>query len=225
MGGVRLDLHVHSRHSPDSDLSVEAIVARLVSAGLNGFALTDHNSVAGLEELAHFQAQHSSLVLVPGVEVSTADGHLLAYGISEAPPPHRPVRETVAWVRDRGGLSSLAHPFRLSHGVGRSLAEGVDADAIESLNGHTAPRRNQKAAEVVVRRRLGVTAGSDAHELGDLGRVFTEFPEGTVDAVGVLRSIREGRASVGGRSPSFSEQFRIELRTLGLRLRRGLRPI
>jgi len=225
MGILRLDLHVHSCHSPDSSLTVEAIVSQLAAVGLNGFALTDHNTVAGHAELAAAQARTPGLLLVPGVEVSTIEGHLLAYGVAEVPPSQRPVVETIAWVRDHGGVSVLSHPFRLSHGVGRRVAESAPVDAVETMNGHNSPRANRKAAAVAARRHLGVTGGSDVHRLEDLGHAFTEFPEGTATADGALSALREGRTSAGGRGLLLSEWLRYEGRTALLRLQRGFRPI
>ncbi len=225
MGPVRLDMHVHSHRSPDSTLTVEAIASGLASVGLNGFALTDHNTVAGHDELAALKARFPKLVLVPGVEVSTLEGHLLAYGVSEAPPRHRPVAETVEWVRDNGGVSVLSHPFRRAHGVGRAVAESVHVNAIETVNGHNSPGANRRAAEVAKRRGLGATGGSDVHALFDLGRAYTEFPEGTTGADTVLRSIREDTQTAGGQSLTFPELLRYEWRTTVLRMRRGFRPI
>jgi len=225
MAPVRLDLHVHSHHSPDSRLTVEAIVTSLASHGLNGFALTDHNSVGGLAELARWQAQRPELVLVPGVEVSTVEGHLLAYGVREVPPVRRPVTETIDWVRDHGGVPVLAHPFRLSHGVGRAVAESAHVPAIETVNGKNSPRANRRAADVAANRKLGATGGSDVHELSDLGRAYTEFPDGTVGADAVLSILRSGSSSAAGRTLSLSGRLRTEWRTVVLRIRRGLRPI
>lgn len=225
MDGIRLDLHVHSHHSPDSSLPIEAIVTSLVDRGLQGFALTDHNTVGGHDELAHWQAKFPNLVLVPGVEVSTLEGHLLAYGVSEVPPLHRPVAETIGWVRDHGGVPVLAHPFRRSHGVGRAIAESASVSAIETVNGHNSPRANRRAVEVVRHRRLAGTGGSDVHELADLGRAYTEFPEGTSNVGFVLTALREGKLQAGGGALGFGGRVRNEWRTVLLRLRRGLRPI
>lgn len=225
MGGVRLDLHVHSRYSPDSNLSVEAIASRLAAAGVNGFALTDHNTVAGHGELAASQARFPELVLVPGVEVSTLEGHLLAYGVSEAPPSGRPVAETIGWIRERGGVSVLAHPFRLSHGVGRAIAESASVTAIETVNGHNSRGANRKAAAVAARRGLGGTGGSDVHALAEIGRAYTEFEEGTDSVESVLRSMREGRMTAAGRALTFPDRLRAGWRTVVLRVRRGFRPI
>ncbi|MGA7476787.1 MAG: CehA/McbA family metallohydrolase [Thermoplasmata archaeon] len=225
MGRVRLDLHVHSRNSPDSSLSVETIASGLASVGLNGFALTDHNTVAGHAELAVVQARFPELVLVPGVEVSTLEGHLLVYGVSEAPPSQRPVVETVEWVRDHRGVSVLSHPFRRAHGVGGAVAESARVNAVETVNGHNSPGANRKAAAVAKRRGLGATGGSDVHALFDLGRAYTEFPEGTAGADAVLRSIREGTQTAGGRSLTLPGRLLYEWRTAVLRMRRGFRPI
>jgi predicted metal-dependent phosphoesterase TrpH len=225
MGPVRLDLHVHSRFSPDSSLSIEAIATSLTARGLNGFALTDHNSVAGHVELAQWQEKLPEFLLVPGVEVSTVEGHLLAYGVAEVPPPHRSVAETIAWVQSHGGVPVLSHPFRFSHGVGRAIAERASVAAIEAVNAHNSPRANRRAAELAARRRLGTTGGSDVHELTDLGRAFTEFAEGTITIEAVLGALRSGAVKAGGESLPFSGRARTEWRTVVLRLRRGLRPI
>jgi len=225
MDTVRLDLHVHSHHSPDSPLTLEAIVTSLGERGLNGFALTDHNSVAGHRELAEWQTKLPHAILLPGVEVSTLEGHLLAYGVREVPPPHRPVAETVAWVRDHGGAAVLSHPFRLSHGVGRAVSETVEVAAIETVNAHNSPRANRRAFEVARRRKLGSTGGSDVHELSDLGRAYTEFPSGTSTPEAALLALQKGATVGSGGTLPWSGRARTEWRTVVLRLRRGLRPI
>ncbi|EQD49028.1 PHP domain protein, partial [mine drainage metagenome] len=135
-GTRRLDLHIHSQHSPDSKMRLETIVGQLGRTGLSGFALTDHNSVAGHDELRELQRRNPGYLFVPGVEVSALEGHLLAYGIPTAPPVHRPVAETIDWVLAHGGEPVLAHPFRRSHGVGRRIAETAAIRAMEVRNGH-----------------------------------------------------------------------------------------
>ena len=64
-GPVRLDLHVHSRWSPDSRVPLASYVDRLSSVGLIGFALTDHNTVKGHTELASLAEQNPGLLLLP----------------------------------------------------------------------------------------------------------------------------------------------------------------
>jgi predicted metal-dependent phosphoesterase TrpH len=225
MPRVRLDLHVHSRYSPDSSLPIGAIASRLAAAGLNGFALTDHNTVRGHAELLALRSKFPEFVFVPGVEVSTSDGHLLAYGISEAPPTPRPLAETIEWVEQHGGVAVLSHPFRISHGVGRTLAETARVVAVETVNGHNSRGKNRKAEELARRRRIGGTGGSDVHQFADLGRAYTEFPEGTNSAAAVLASLRAGTMTAGGSSFALRSRIRLAWRTTGLRWRRRFRPI
>jgi predicted metal-dependent phosphoesterase TrpH len=223
--GFRLDLHVHSRHSPDSRLTLEQIAGQVPYAGLRGFALTDHNTVAGHRELPDLATRFPSLVVLPGVEVSTAEGHVLAYGVDEAPPPHRPVAETAEWVRAHGGESVLAHPFRLAHGVGRRVAETAPVRGIEVLNGHSSLVANARAELVAARRYLAETGGSDVHELSDLGRAFTEFPSDAPSTDDLLESIRKGTVVAGGQSLRWPGRLRWGVRTGALLVTRGFRPI
>jgi|HubBroStandDraft_1064217.scaffolds.fasta_scaffold08482_2 predicted metal-dependent phosphoesterase TrpH len=223
--GTRIDLHVHSVHSPDSRLALNEIVSRLSYVGLRGFALTDHNSVGGHAALAQLQARYPAYLFVPGVEVSTLDGHLLALGVSEAPPPGRPIAETIDWVRARGGEAVPSHPFRRVHGIGRRLAESIPVNALETRNGHNSEIDNLRAAEVAARRGLGETGGSDAHSIGNLGRTYTEF-EGSLSSVDdVLEAIRTKRSRANGKSMPLGGRLRRSLRSALLRVGRGFRPI
>jgi predicted metal-dependent phosphoesterase TrpH len=223
--GVRLDLHVHSTHSPDSNLPVETIIGRLAYQGLRGFALTDHDTVRGHVELARLRGKYSAYLFLPGVEVSTANGHLLAFGVAEPPPPRRPVAETIEWVRAHGGEGVPAHPFRWSHGIGRTLVETVPVPAIEVRNGHNSEIANLRAEEVAARRGIGATGGSDAHELRDLGRAYTEFDASVGSVDDLLEEIRKGRTLGDGKSMPFGGRLRLGLRTSVLRAARGFRPI
>jgi predicted metal-dependent phosphoesterase TrpH len=222
---VHLDLHVHSRYSPDSRLSLEEIVARLSYAGLKGFALTDHNTVRGLAALAELQSKYPAYLLLPGVEVSTEEGHLLAFGVREAPPPHRPVLETIDWVGAHGGEAVLAHPFRRAHGVGRKVAESAPVPAVETRNGHNSEIANLRAEDVAARRNLGGTGGSDAHSLADLGRAYTEIGPEVASVDDVLECLRRRTTSADGKSLGWSGRLRLGLRAGLLLARRGFRPI
>ncbi len=222
---VRLDLHVHARWSPDSRLTLDAIVARLPHVGLRGFALTDHNTVEGHAALAALQQRYPTYLFLPGIEVSTRDGHLLAYGVRETPPPHRPAGETAEWVRERGGVPVLAHPFRRVHGAGRRLAETVPVPAIETRNGHNSEIANLRAEGVAAHRAVGMTGGSDAHALADVGRAFTEFDPAVATVDDLLDALRRGRVAATGASLRWAERLRLGVRTGLLLASRGFRPI
>ena len=222
---ARLDLHVHSAYSPDSRLPLETNVSRLSYCGLRGFALTDHNTVRGHGALEALRSKYPGYLFLPGVEVSTQEGHLLAYGVREPPPAHRPAIETVEWVRAHAGEAVLAHPFRWSHGVGRRVAESVPASGVEVRNGHNSEIANLRAEDVAARRNLGATGGSDAHVVTDLGRAYTEFdPEvGSVDDL--LEGLRKRTTTADGRSMALAGRVRLGVRGALLLAGRGFRPI
>jgi predicted metal-dependent phosphoesterase TrpH len=222
---VRLDLHVHSQWSTDSRLTLEEIVGRLPHVGLKGFALTDHNSVGGHAELHALQEKFPSYIFLPGAEVSTAAGHLLAYGVREAPPTRRPVTETIEWVRAHGGEAVLAHPFRRTHGVGRRIAESAPVAALETRNGHNSEIANLRAEGVAAHRSLGMTGGSDAHAVADVGRAFTEFDPAVASIDDLLEAIRKGRVGATGASLSWTARLRLGVRSGLLLAGRGFRPI
>jgi hypothetical protein len=69
-GGLNIDLHTHSNCS-DGALTPAELVARAAAAGVEVLALTDHDTVAGLEEAEHSAGVHG-LRLVPGVEISAS---------------------------------------------------------------------------------------------------------------------------------------------------------
>ncbi|MGI0130646.1 MAG: CehA/McbA family metallohydrolase [Thermoplasmata archaeon] len=223
--GARFDLHVHSGFSPDSRLPLESVVARLPYVGLKGFALTDHNSVRGHAALAELRGKNPAYLLIPGVEVSTSEGHLLAYGVRESPPLHRSVAETIEWVRERGGEAVLAHPFRRSHGVGRAVAESTSAAGIETRNGHNSEIANLRAEDVAARRNLSAVGGSDAHSIADLGRSYTEFDAPIASLDDLLEGLRRHTTSGAGKSMPLSGRLRWGIRTGLLLAGRGFRPI
>lgn len=222
---VRLDLHVHSRYSVDSRLSFERILERITYQGLQGFALTDHNTTEGLAELGRLRAAYPRFWLVPGVEISTREGHLLAYGVTESPPSGRPLAETLERVHTLGGVSVLAHPFRWLHGVGRRLATDARVDGIEGRNGKNSELANTRADLLAARRSIASTGGSDAHEPDRVGRAYTEFPGEVTSFDDLLEQIRTGKTTSAGDSLSLAGRVRSSVRDGLLSAVRGFRPV
>ncbi len=222
---LRLDLHVHSAHSPDGRVPLEEWVGQLGLAGVQGFALTDHNTLDGHQRLRELAREYPMYVFLPGVEVSTREGHLLVYGVDELPPIRRPLDETLDWVRARGAVAILAHPFRWAHGVGRRVAERARADGIETVNGHNAVLTNARAELLAAHRGLAETGGSDCHELSELGRAYTEFPLGGSSVEELLGELQRRHTQGGGTSLSVGRRIRLGIRTGVLRAARGFRPI
>ncbi|MBM6402216.1 CehA/McbA family metallohydrolase [Phycicoccus sonneratiae] len=102
------DLHAHSVHS-DGVLTLDALAALAVSQGLDALWVTDHNTVSHHPHLEEVGARHG-IRLLPGQEVTTADGHANALGDVGWVDFRRPAREWADHARGAGGLLSLNHP-------------------------------------------------------------------------------------------------------------------
>src|SRR2546428_2090580 len=105
-----LDLHNHTRYSPDSRVEPAALVELARKIRLAGIAITDHNSVGGIA--AAEQAAGRDFLVIPAGGVSTASGHVLGDGIREIVPRGLFVLETAERLVALGGDPLAAHPFR-----------------------------------------------------------------------------------------------------------------
>jgi predicted metal-dependent phosphoesterase TrpH len=200
---VAIDPHVHSVGSYDCSTPVEQVLEAAAVAGLDAVAVTDHDTVEASLRASELAPDHG-LLAVPGVEVSTGDGHLLALGVNEALEPGRPLAETAAEVRDRGGVAIVPHPFQRSrHGAAAGAIANVDA--VETYNAHTlVGLRNRQAARFADRRGYPVTGGSDAHNPTLVGRAYTELvveadADDPLAASDVIEAIQAGRTAPRGR--------------------------
>jgi len=86
---VRIDLQSHSRHS-DGELEVPALVDAAAAAGVELLALTDHDTVDGVDE-ALAAAAATGIRVLAATELSAVDGehedlHVLGYGIDHHDP-------------------------------------------------------------------------------------------------------------------------------------------
>ncbi len=178
-----IDTHVHTDASYDSSASVEDVVAAAVDTGLDGIVVTDHDTTANVDA-AREAAVGTDLLVIPGVEASTADGHLLGIGVTDAPPANRPLHETAAVIRAAGGVAVVPHPFQRSrHGTPSSAIRGVDG--IEVWNAHTLTGiRNDQARRFAAERGYPRYGGSDAHQPEAVGAGATEvfLPEADRDS-------------------------------------------
>ncbi len=173
--GLRLDLHNHTRFSPDGLMSPAKLLQVAKARGVDCVAVTDHNTVEGaLEALALSEADPSLPRVIPGIELTTAAGEIIGLYVREAIPPGLPLLESVERIREQGGLVYLPHPYDLFRrgAVCRTerLRAAESADIIEVINGRSlGPRAGNKAARLA--RRLGkpAGAGSDAHRKAEVG--------------------------------------------------------
>jgi len=200
---MRFDLHVHSKFSRDGSSLPSVIMRRCKQLGLSGLAITDHNSIDGSFE-ARSLAKSEGLLVISGSEISTSEGHVLAYGVREIIPRDLSAAETVDRIRACGGLAAAAHPKRFPSGVGLKVAQRVSFDALEVQNGGSSERANRSAQRLAERLARPTTGGSDAHRLDEVGRSYTVL-EGVFTEDQALDAIRKGLSRTGGRSRTPAE--------------------
>jgi predicted metal-dependent phosphoesterase TrpH len=200
---MKLDLHVHSNYSRDAVPSVHELISGCQKVGLDGLAITDHNAIEGSLKALEL-ARSAGVLVIRGVEVSTIDGHVLAYGVDALVPRGLTIEETVERIRNLGGIAVAAHPKRFPSGIGLEKAERCDFDAIEVLNGGSSRSANKLARRIADSQQLPQTGGSDAHKLHELGRAFASI-EGVSNEDDAIAAIKRGLSRPEGRSRSPKE--------------------
>ncbi|MEX2045739.1 MAG: PHP-associated domain-containing protein [Chloroflexota bacterium] len=191
----RADLQLHSDLG-DGLASPEAILDAAERVGLDVIALTDHDDIRGAFVLRDIAARRSSPVaVVPGIEVTTRSGHLLALWVEDEIPMFAALAPTVSRIHRSGGLAVVPHPlsyltFSVGEGALRTLAAAADPlvhiDGIETLNPSYAGRVRRARAAWLNANVLHVaeTGSSDAHHANLVGTTWTEFDG---DGDGALR--------------------------------------
>ncbi|MGB7571927.1 MAG: PHP domain-containing protein [Methanothrix sp.] len=192
---MRFDLHVHSNCSDGRD-AVETILRAAVRRGLFGLSITDHDTLRGSEKAMRIIREEGlELVLIPGAEVTTSEGHLLCLGIEELVPRGLSPEETAELAREQGGIAIVPHPYHpFRHAIGRI----PDCDAVEVYNSkHLFGIANARARMGARKRHLPMVAGSDSHFAATVGLGVTDIQ--AADAEEAVAAIREGRTRVIGR--------------------------
>jgi len=207
---MKFDLHVHTNWS-DSRSSVQQVLEAASRKALDGLAITDHNTVGGAQEALR-SAQR--LFVIPGEEVETRQGEILALGVEEPLPPGLEAREAVDGIHGQGGLAVAPHPtVPLLNTLPISLLRSLPLDAVEVFSSITPlawryARRNMRLAEDL---GLPMVAGSDSHHHGTVGDAYTLID---VDAQGldaVLGAIKAGKTKIGCASSKWTYKLHMLL--------------
>jgi len=194
------DLHLHTHYSADACGSPEEMIDAAKRRGLSGIAVTDHNTcdaVGHLTRAGLIQGDGTAVngfLIIPGVEVSTADGHLLCLGTTLPNMKGRPAVEVVAAIRERGGIAIAPHPYdSFRAGIRESVLDQLDLAALETFNAAVSLRSfNKKAADYAARRGLSGTAASDAHHASAAGICSTAYDLPELSLTALLAAVPHG---------------------------------
>jgi predicted metal-dependent phosphoesterase TrpH len=191
---MKFDLHLHtSRHSPDSIMHPQNMLVRAREIGLDGVVITEHDWLWTEDELDELRAAEPGLVVLAGVEVTTRQGHFLAYGLTDpfAVPNGIGVAQLCREVHRQGGAVVAAHPYRWNQPFDDILRnERPELDGIEMMSNNMDAETRRRAAEVNRRLRLAGLGNSDAHRVETLGCCYTEFGAPVRDVRDLVEAIR-----------------------------------
>jgi predicted metal-dependent phosphoesterase TrpH len=170
---ITIDLHMHTDWSHDCSIPAQELVDHAEAIGLGGIAVTDHNVFGGALEAVEL-ASERDLIVIPGEEVKTDhQGEVIGLFLEEEIPRGMTFADTVAAIRDQGGLVYVPHPFDRMHSIPdpatlhRHLAE---IDVLEVYNARLLRESfNDEALRFARKYRLLQGAGSDAHVLQGVG--------------------------------------------------------
>ena len=182
---LKLDLHIHSKYSGDGTGSPKEIIKILQKRGLNGMAITDHNSVTG--SIKALEVAPKDFIVIPGQEISTLDGHIVALGIKKNIERELSVEETVEKIIEFGGIPIVVHLFRNMSGIKKNNFKKIHnkISAIEVFNSCSVPKSNLKSAKVANQFKIGGTGGSDSHipEYAGFGYTLVDTNDSSLDSV------------------------------------------
>ena len=171
---------MHTHHSRDCAIPTAEVIRLCLQRGLDGIAVTDHNTLAGGLEAAALAP--AGFTVIPGEEIKSSEGEIIGLFLSEEIPAGLSPEETAGRVRAQGGVVIVPHPFDplrrsplRTAALERLCAAGL-VDAIEVLNGRMALRRhNLRGAEFAALRRLPGTAGSDGHSRAEYAQAWIDL--------------------------------------------------
>lgn len=205
---LKAELHVHSRFSDGLD-SVETLLREAIKKGIEVISITDHDTVNGsLSAIEFVEAEKLGIVVIPGIEISTSSGHLLAFGILKDIEAKLSMEETCRRVKGMGGVSALAHPFDFLRKGTIRIKDFKPPDCIEVFNAKN--YFNFLAKFFADRFKKPGIGGSDAHCAKHLGLVLNYIESAEKSAI--LNALFDGKRQ------KFSERVSFLLSRISRRL-------
>jgi predicted metal-dependent phosphoesterase TrpH len=169
---ILADLHMHTDHSHDCAVPVADLLDYAEGQGLGAIAITDHNVFTGAQQAAEL-SHGRKLTVIPGEEIKTEKGEVIGLFLDEQIERGLPMADTIAAIREQGGVVYLPHPFDRLHTIPdaptlhRHLPE---IDVFEVYNARLLFEGfNDEALRFARKYNLTMGAGSDAHVLQGVG--------------------------------------------------------
>lgn len=209
---MKIDFHTHSYYSKDGIFSPETLIKAALKKGLDGIALTDHNTGKGWKEALR-TAKKLNAFLVLGEEIIVKErgkmlGEILGYFLKEEiNAKGKTIEEIVGEIKKQGGISIIAHPFNWRKPIfGLEKYKNL-VDGIEVFNARSQTKKGNKSAfDLAKENNLAITAGSDAHSGFEVGSAYIEVNANNLEEL--KEAILKKEVKIFGKeSPIFVQVF------------------
>ncbi|MBW1887723.1 MAG: PHP domain-containing protein [Deltaproteobacteria bacterium] len=203
-----IDIHCHTRYgSSCSYMSPEEMLQQAVEVGLDGLCITEHDIPWDRDAIKQLSDRFGILV-VGGIEASTEYGEVLVFGLHEPIFDIQDIHELHHRVDKAGGIMVAAHPFRGAHGFVKwdpvkglviKLEDALNlpilevVDAVEVFNGMASEWELDLCSTVCDNLKIRGMAGSDAHNVGQVGDCVTILHKMVVSEEEFLYELMNGR--------------------------------
>jgi hypothetical protein len=173
------ELHTHTLHSDGKQTLIE-LANGAKSLGFEYIALTDHNTMTGLQDREKVEIE-TGIQVIPGMEWTTFYGHMVTIGMDAFMDwrsiGRGEIHKGIAGIHANGGVAGMAHPFRIGSPICTGcfweyeIKDWNDIDYIEVWSG-TFPsikKENLRAYQLWTDRlnagcRIAATSGRDWHQ-------------------------------------------------------------
>jgi predicted metal-dependent phosphoesterase TrpH len=199
---LKIDLHVHTVGSPDAHTVREDLPTIIKIRGLDGVAVTEHDNFD--------PPKIPNTLILPGVEVSTREGHVVALGVKENIPPALSADETIQRIHDQGGVAIVAHPHDPVSVCVKIARLKVRPDAVETMNADALSFYfcNWLARRDAVRYNLPQVGCSDSHIPETIGDAYTVIDSASTNLEDILVAIRVGKIRPEGHATSIRNKLK-----------------
>ncbi len=203
---MKCDFHVHTCYSYDSTSHPHQVVQRALEKGIGCLAVTDHGEIRGASAAKKY-ASDKSVLIITGIEVKSKSGDIIGLDVKKIIPDGLSASETIAAIKEQGGLAVVPHPFSRIYGFRSDISDFIgQIDALEVRNALLSKHENEKAWQCAKEYGLAFTAGSDAHSLEGLGRVFLEIPGINLNEEQILEAVKLKNGVPRGSEANFTEK-------------------
>ena len=199
----KMDSHIHSEYSPDSKSKLEDIFKVAKDKNIDIIAISDHNTVDGSKK-AQSLTKNEDLLVIPSIEISALEGHIIGFGCQENIKRDLSAAETIDLIHSQGGLAIIPHPYCFyRHGLlCKANYKDLKIDAIETKNARfIVGYCNNKAKTLSKKENLPGLGASDAHYFKFVGDCYSKI-DCKKDIDSVLKSIKKGKVEALGNGTS-----------------------